>query len=111
MASLSLLFRPLDHPHKSLIAVLIAWKVLLLIIAGFSPGDGYDTSTTLAQPYIVAANRNHVVSLLRLLSTKLSRWDAIYFTKIASRGYLYEQEWAFGWGITLPIKFFADGML
>jgi phosphatidylinositol glycan class V len=57
------------------------------------------------------ANENHVVSLLRFLSTKLTRWDAIYFTKIASRDYLYEQDWAFGWGFTRLIKFFASGTI
>jgi phosphatidylinositol glycan class V len=105
----SLFFRPLDHPHKTLIAVFVVWKCLFLLIAASSPGPGYDTSTTLAQPYDGTADNNHVVSLLRLFSTKLTRWDAIYFTRIASRDYMYEQDWAFGWGFTRLIKFFANG--
>jgi len=32
------------------------------------------------------------------VSQKLTRWDAIYFTKVAERGYVFEQEWAWGWG-------------
>jgi GPI mannosyltransferase 2 len=109
MLSWSLFFKPLDHPQKTLIAVFVVWKSLLLLIAACSPGSGYDTSTTLAQPYDGAAEQNFVVSLLRLFSTKLTRWDAIYFTRIASRDYLYEQDWAFGWGFTRLIKFFASG--
>lgn len=107
----SLLFKPLDHPNKSLIAVFVVWKSLLLLIAASSPGPGYDTSTTLAQPYDGTAEEIQLVSLLRFLSTKLTRWDAIYFTRIASRGYLYEQEWAFGWGFTGLIRFFASGTI
>ncbi|KAL8926314.1 MAG: hypothetical protein Q9172_001823 [Xanthocarpia lactea] len=34
----------------------------------------------------------------RALAEKLTRWDAIYFTNIAHRGAVFEQEWAFGWG-------------
>jgi GPI mannosyltransferase 2 len=109
MLSWSLFFKPLDNPQKTLIAIFVVWKSLLLLIAACSPGHGYDTSTTLAQPYEGAVDQNYVVSLLRLFSTKLTRWDAIYFTRIASRDYLYEQDWAFGWGFTRLIKFFASG--
>lgn len=111
MLSWSVFFKPLDHPQKALIAIFVVWKSLLLLIAACSPGPGYDTSTTLAQPYDGAADQNYVVSLLRLFSTKLTRWDAIYFTRIASRDYLYEQDWAFGWGFTRLIKFFASGTI
>src|SRR5580700_7494161 len=105
----SLFFQPLDNPQKALIAIFVVWKSLLLLIAACSPGPGYDTSTTLAQPYDGVADVNYVFVLLRFFSTKLTRWDAIYFTRIASRDYLYEQEWAFGWGFTRLIKFFASG--
>jgi hypothetical protein len=40
----------------------------------------------------------------RLLQT-LTRWDAIYFASIAERGYVFEQEWAFGWGFTRLLSF------
>jgi GPI mannosyltransferase 2 len=102
--------KPLHHPRKALLAVFIAWKSLILLIAACSPGVGYDTSTTLAQPYDLTAAHSHAFKLLRNLAIKLTRWDAIYFTKIATRGYLYEQEWAFGWGFTRLIHFFAEGM-
>lgn len=92
-----LLLRPLDSPCQTLLAIFIAWKSLLLLIAACSPGPGYDTSTTLAQIYDNTGSEIHAVSLLRFISSKLTRWDAIYFVKIASRGYLFEQEWAFGW--------------
>jgi phosphatidylinositol glycan class V len=111
MQSWPLFVKPLDNPQKTLIVIFVVWKSLLLLIASCSPGPGYDTSTTLAQPYDGAAHQNYAVSLLRLFSTKLTRWDAIYFTKIASRDYLYEQDWAFGWGFTRLIKFFASGTI
>ena len=74
-------------PRTRLIAYLLVYKVLLLLVAVASPGPGYDTSTTLLHPE-------------RGVARKLVRWDAIYFTQIASRGYSFDQEWAFGWGFT-----------
>ncbi|GIK04689.1 ER membrane glycoprotein subunit of the GPI transamidase complex-like protein [Aspergillus viridinutans] len=102
----------LNRPYKSLLAVFGFWKTLLLLLAVFSPGRGYDTSTTLR------LNRNATnedgdgpfIASLRLVSTKLTRWDAIYFTEVASRGYIFEQEWAFGYGFTKLINFFANAL-
>ncbi|GFF69547.1 conserved hypothetical protein [Aspergillus udagawae] len=102
----------LDRPYKSLLSVFVFWKTLLLLLAVFSPGPGYDTSTTLR------LNRNAanadldgpLIASLRLVSTKLTRWDAIYFTEVASRGYIFEQEWAFGYGFTKLINFFANAL-
>ncbi|KAH2388181.1 hypothetical protein KXW97_007157 [Aspergillus fumigatus] len=37
----------LNRPYQSLLAVFVFWKALLLLLAVFSPGPGYDTSTTL----------------------------------------------------------------
>ena len=68
------------------------WKSLLFAIALASPGSGYDTSTTLLHPSLDALSRPFV------------RWDAIYFTQIAQRGYLFEQDWAFSWGFTRLIR-------
>lgn len=84
----SLWTHPLQQPKTSLIVTFFAWKLLLFIVAVSSPGPGYDTSTFLVQP-----SPSYVPS-------KLVRWDAIYFTQIASRGYVFEQDWAFGWGFT-----------
>ena len=89
---------PLEYPKSSLAAFYVLWKFLLLLVAIASPGAGYDTSTTLlSQPQ-------------SLLTSKLVRWDAIYFTEVAHRGYLFEQEWAFGWGYTHILKLLTDSM-
>ena len=86
---------PLAYPKASLAVLYILWKFFLLLVAISSPGSGYDTSTSLLpQPQ-------------SLLTSKLVRWDAIYFTQIAQRGYVFEQEWAFGWGYTRMLKFLA----
>ena len=85
--------RPLDNPMRLLVFYWAVWKSLILLIAYLAPGPGYDTSTHLlfAQSGPDHAAPVHLVS-------KLVKWDAIYFTRIAHRGTLFEQEWAFGWG-------------
>jgi phosphatidylinositol glycan class V len=92
--------RPLDHPIRNLSILFVSWKVLLLLIAAFSPGPGYDTSTTLYHQ----SHGDGLPLVLRYMLNKLTRWDAIYFIKVATRGYQFEQEWAFGWGFTRFIK-------
>ncbi|KAF4205921.1 hypothetical protein CNMCM5878_006475 [Aspergillus fumigatiaffinis] len=74
------------------------------------PGPGYDTSTTLRldRNATNAVGDGPFTASLRLVSTKLTRWDAIYFTEVASRDYIFEQEWAFGYGFTKLINFFAN---
>jgi phosphatidylinositol glycan class V len=101
----------LDRPYRSLLAVFVFWKTLLLLLAVFSPGPGYDTSTTLRldRNATNAVGDGPFTASLRLVSTKLTRWDAIYFTEVASRDYIFEQEWAFGYGFTKLINFFANG--
>ena len=84
--------RALDPFLLNLVKLFITWKLLLLAIATSSPGPGYDTSSDL-----LGALSTGIVPYV---SSKLTRWDAIYFVKIADRGYLYEQDWAFGWGFT-----------
>ena len=87
------------RPILSLVVAFAVWKTLLLLIAICSPGPGYDTSTTLSLlSHNLEAKR--LPTLLSHLVNKLTRWDAIYFVKVANRGYLYEQEWAFGWGFS-----------
>lgn len=93
--------RPLDHPKGFLVLSFICWKLVLLCIVLTSPGPGYDTSTILLQSNLNLARANpesewEPASRLR----SLVRWDAIFFTQLARRGYLWEQEWAFGWGFT-----------
>lgn len=101
------LTRPLDSPHQSLLYLFIAYKSLVLLIALFSPGPGYDTSASLLT--LPANDGSSITTLFELLAEKLTSWDAVYFTTVARRGYLYEQEWAFAWGWTNLISFFSSG--
>ncbi|KAK7719367.1 ER membrane glycoprotein subunit of the GPI transamidase complex-like protein [Diaporthe eres] len=73
-------------PYTTLTATFLSWKaVLFAIAAGSRVGPTYDTSSSLLVPGSPST-----------LLTRLSSWDAIYFLKAAQRGYLFEQEWAFG---------------
>ncbi|KAL2350110.1 GPI mannosyltransferase 2 [Cryomyces antarcticus] len=106
--------RSLDSPLKTLFLVFILWKLLLLLIAVLSPGPGYDTSTVILLRSSLTSSEHGVStaeSLIARLTIKLLRWDAIYFAKIAERGYLHEQEWAFGWGFTRLVSFIAQSKL
>lgn len=87
---------------------------MLLILALLCPGPGYDTSTELLEQI---SNTGHNArsqhnpfdeSFMQRLFTKLIRWDAIYFVSIAKNGYIYDQEWAFGWGFSASIKTVAQ---
>ncbi|KAL5353485.1 ER membrane glycoprotein subunit of the GPI transamidase complex-like protein [Pseudogymnoascus australis] len=102
------LTRPLDSPHQSLLYLFIAYKSLLLLIALCSPGPGYDTSASLLT--LPAQDGSSLTAFFELLSEKLTSWDAIYFTTVARRGYLYEQEWAFALGWTQLISFFSSDL-
>ncbi|KAJ4393354.1 ER membrane glycoprotein subunit of the GPI transamidase complex-like protein [Gnomoniopsis smithogilvyi] len=96
-----------DHPHPPLImpilkhqspywtltVTFVAWKILLLAIAaGSQVGPLYDTSSSL----LTFDPEHGAQTSIRNLVTRLCSWDAIYFIKNAQRGYLFEQEWAFG---------------
>ncbi|KAI1002022.1 hypothetical protein K3495_g6182 [Podosphaera aphanis] len=96
----------LRNPVRNLVVIFTCWKVGLLIIAACSPGPGYDTSTSLN----LNDDQRELPFLLRHLVGKLTRWDALYFTEIARRGYLFEQEWAFGWGLTRLIALCTAGL-
>ena len=110
MHTLTTRIQPLDHPKLYLVLNFVAWKLVLLCIALTSPGPGYDTSTELLRPFPDLAQANSGTKsepALRLRS--LVRWDAIYYTQVARRGYLWEQEWAFGWGFTNFIAVISKG--
>jgi phosphatidylinositol glycan class V len=96
----SFLSRPIEQPVTSLVSIFLLWKGLLFLLAVCTPGLGYDTSTSLLT--------NHVTPL-SYLASKFTRWDAIYFTEAARRGYVFEQEWAFGWGFTRLIAAVVKG--
>ena len=110
MFSLTVWARPLDHPKKFLVLSFITWKLILFCIALTSPGPGYDTSTILLGSDLDLAQTKHgsgwePASRLR----SLVRWDAIYFTQVARRGYRWEQEWAFGWGFSSLVAVTSKG--
>jgi len=91
-----------DHLYQSLarrlLLIFLAWKTVLLLLAAFCPGPGYDTSGLIL---FNASTHRHVEFLsssrLDRLTLNLFRWDALYFVKAAQRGYVHEQEWAFSW--------------
>ncbi|KAI1342967.1 GPI mannosyltransferase 2 [Xylariaceae sp. FL0016] len=90
------------HPVRSLVTAFLAWKTFLLIVAlGAGVGPAYDTSSTLL--YERASSAEWFFDL----PTRLTRWDAIYFMQMSRRGYLFEQEWAFGSGLPAVISFFT----
>ncbi|KAJ5138675.1 uncharacterized protein N7515_003523 [Penicillium bovifimosum] len=99
----------LDNPIRSLTLAFWTWKILLYIVVTACPGLGYDTSTSLIS---YAANPTTVASESESLSgsLKFARWDSIYFLNIAQKGYLFEQEWAFGWGYTKLLSLFVSGI-
>lgn len=86
---------------------------MLGLIALLSLGPGYDTSTTLLNLDAISQNISAGTSwpqlAIKSYVQKFIRWDAIYFTQIAQRGYLWEQEWAFGWGYTKFISAMTKG--
>jgi hypothetical protein len=97
----------LDNPIRSLTLAFWSWKVLLYIVVAACPGSGYDTSTSLisyAADQSIVAQSNSLSGPL-----KFARWDSIYFLDIAEKGYLFEQEWAFGWGYTKLLSIFVSG--
>lgn len=100
-----------DYPRTSLIALHTAWRLLLLFIALASPGPGYDTSTNLlhAQQNVYGESSDLGWTPAWSSLSKLVRWDSIYFTQIGQRGYLWEQEWAFGWGFTRSLGAIGKG--
>ncbi|ESZ99364.1 GPI mannosyltransferase 2 [Sclerotinia borealis F-4128] len=102
--------QPLETPVRTIILCFTLWKVLLLLIAACSPGPGYDTSTSLLLSTLHSVGQKKLPLVVQYLIGKLVRWDAIYFVRVSNRGYLYEQEWAFGWGFTRMIKFSTMGL-
>lgn len=83
-----------------------AWKILLLALAAFCPGPGYDTSSLiLVDPSTNRHNNFTNLSRLDRLTLNLFRWDALYTVKAAERGKLHEQEWAFSWAYSRVLGF------
>lgn len=101
------------HDLRRLLVLFCIWKFVLLSIVASAPGPGYDTSSTLlaeaASPATSAAKVQEVATdSHRVLN--FVRWDAIYFSQIAQRGYVFEQEWAFGPGFPTLVDWLQGGM-
>ncbi|KAH6680347.1 GPI mannosyltransferase 2 [Halenospora varia] len=101
--------RVYDNPRRNLVALFFVWKTLLLLVACCSPGSGYDTSTDLILPP-ENDDAGGLPIILQYTVGKLTRWDAIYFVQASKRGYVFEQEWAFGWGFTRLIASIATNL-
>ncbi|TKW53752.1 GPI mannosyltransferase 2 [Colletotrichum tanaceti] len=96
-----MLARHASHPRQTLVAVFVAWKALLLAVAlGSAVAPSYDTSTTL----MLRRNESDLS-----IVTRLTRWDALYFTQSARRGYQFEQEWAFNAALPLIVSVLVKG--
>jgi phosphatidylinositol glycan class V len=90
---------------RTLVTVFVAWKLFLfLMAAGSTVGPAYDTSGSIT---LDVASRGSTCAPAIL--ARLTSWDAIYFTQVARRGYLFEQEWAFGSGLTIVIEYLVNG--
>lgn len=102
--------RPGRNPLLILFGTFVAWKTLIFLIALSSPGVGYDTSTDLLLHEADAdafSSINTGPHRVRSSVFKLVRWDAIYYTHLAERGHVFEQEWAFGIGLSSAISVLA----
>ncbi|KAL1297206.1 hypothetical protein AAFC00_004776 [Neodothiora populina] len=88
---------------RLLLLAFVIWKALLLCIACASPGPGYDTSTQLLLASGTSQTEASSIKLLGHIASRLVRWDALYFVRVAQRGHVFEQEWAWGFGWTKSI--------
>ena len=87
------------HDAHLLVTVFCVWKLVLLSVVALAPGPGYDTSSTLlvsTESQGTSATEIREVATSLPSALKFVRWDAIYFSQITQRGYIFEQEWAFG---------------
>jgi hypothetical protein len=81
---------------KQLTIIFFVWKLLLLCLAAFCPGPGYDTSAlVVTNPSFRRHQDLSDLSRSHRLTLNLFRWDAFYFVQASQRSYLYEQDWAF----------------
>lgn len=92
-------------PVSTLTLAFVAWKCFLGAIAAGATlvGDAYDTSGGSALGTSCGSRWGSG------LLARFTSWDAIYFVNVARRGYLYEQEWAFGSGMAGGMTRLAQG--
>ncbi|KAI9151935.1 GPI mannosyltransferase 2 [Paramyrothecium foliicola] len=89
-----------SRPRLALTVTFLAWKLFLLAITlGSAVGPDYDTSTSLFYERVYGAGAQ-----VPVLARRLTRWDGLYFVHASRNGYVYEQEWAFGTGLTTLIE-------
>ena len=79
-------------------------RCCLLLLVLLSPGIGYDTSTSLLTAAPSQSLVNPLPTTLDHIALKFTRWDAVYYVSLASRGHIFEQEWAFGLGLSTSIS-------
>ncbi|KAB8213763.1 GPI mannosyltransferase 2 [Aspergillus novoparasiticus] len=100
-----------NNPIRSLSLAFWLWKALLFLVIIGCPGPGYDTSTGLL-PYQESAASGAKLEAIRhapfSFPLKLVRWDSIYFVHIVRDHYVFEQEWAFGYGYTRILSFLTS---
>jgi phosphatidylinositol glycan class V len=87
----------------------IAWKAVLGLVVYSSPGIGYDTSSSLLEDSWTPLKLTETPPTLHYISTKLVRWDAIYFIQAAVRDYVFEQEWAFSYTFSKIVAIISEG--
>lgn len=92
-----------------LVALFVAWKVLLLLVVCASPGPGYDTSTRVLFDQH-APSLSWTARALEHAVLRSTRWDGIYFATSAERGHVNEQEWAFSWVLARCNHYLTNGM-
>ena len=97
-----------ERPIAFLLLTFVVWKAIVFALVCIAPGPGYDTSTTLLDTAIFAPDEQGILfataNSVSPTILKFVRWDAIYFTQIARRGHTFEQEWAFGLGLSMPVS-------
>ncbi|PWY87607.1 DUF409 domain protein [Aspergillus heteromorphus CBS 117.55] len=100
------------QPIKALTVAFCLWKALVYLVIITSPGLGYDTSTGhLYQPTGRADVIPGDIKYAHLpIPLKFVRWDSIYFLHVAESGYVFEQEWAFGYGYTQALAFITSAL-
>lgn len=92
------------RPVATLIATFAAFKTLLLSVTlAASVGPDYDTSTSL---FFTILYPNATPTAL---AQRLTRWDALYFIHASTSGKTFEQEWAFGWGLSSLVSIVSPG--
>lgn len=99
--------RPKIRPLLVLTQAFVLWKIVLFAIVALRPGPDYDTSTELFFELQSSAPATQALApsgIVFQFIAKLIRWDAMYYVSIAERGFVYEQEWAFGWGFTSLVR-------